>query len=92
LRPTRRDHSWIPYHRPAQQDEGPHCRNRRWNLRLVFWTVLWQIARAGASGREAIDQARNLCQVQNQTLPPDKTSPYCRARGQLPLERLDDVE
>ena len=38
---------WIPHYRLAQQDEGPHSRNRRWNLRLVFWTFLWQIAQAG---------------------------------------------
>jgi hypothetical protein len=83
--------AWIPYHRLAQQDEGPHSRDRRWNLRLVFWTFRWQIAQAGASCREAIDQARNLCQVQHRPQPPDKTSPYCQARGQLPLERLDDI-
>jgi len=68
--------SWIPHHRLAQQDEGPHSRDRLWNLRLVFWTFLWQIAQAGASCREAIDQARNLCQVQKRPQPPDKTSPY----------------
>jgi hypothetical protein len=83
--------SWIPHHRLAQQDEGPHSRDRLWNLRLVFWTFLWQIAQAGASCREAIDQARNLCQVQKRPQPPDKTSPYCQARGQLPLERLDEI-
>lgn len=82
---------WIPHYRLAQQDEGPHSRNRRWNLRLVFWTFLWQIAQAGASCREAIDQARNLCQNQKQPLPPDTNSPYCQARGQLPLERLDEI-
>lgn len=82
---------WIPHYRLAQQEEGPHSRSRRWNLRLVFWTFLWQIAQAGAACREAIDQARNLCQLHKQPLPPDQTSPYCQARGQLPLERLDDI-
>lgn len=82
---------WILPYRLAQQDEGPHSRDRCWNLRLVFWTFLWQIAQAGASCREAIDQARNLCHLQKRPLPPDKTSPYCQARGQLPLERLDDI-
>jgi len=81
----------IPHYRLAQQDQGPHSRNRRWNLRLVFWTFLWQIAQAGASCREAIVQARNLCLIQNRPQPPDTTSPYCQARGQLPLERLDDI-
>lgn len=83
--------AWIPPYRLAQQDEGPHSRNRLWNLRLVFWTFLWQIAQAGASCREAIDQARNLCLLQKRPPPPDTTSPYCQARGQLPLDRLDDI-
>ena len=42
---------WIPHWRLAQQDEGPHSRDRLWNLRLVFWTFLWQVAQAGASCR-----------------------------------------
>lgn len=83
--------SWIPRHRLAQQEEGAHSRQRRWDLRLVFWTFLWQIAQAGTSCREAIHQARLLCQLQNRPLPPEPTSPYCQARAQLPLERLDDI-
>ena len=82
---------WIPRYRLAQQDEGPHSRDRCWNLRLVFWTFLWQIAQAGASCREAIDQARNLCQLQKRSQPPEPTSPYCQARARLPLERLDEI-
>src|SRR5580765_9072676 len=45
---------WIVRWRLAQQDEGPHSRNRRWNLRLVFWTFLWQVAQAGTPCREAM--------------------------------------
>ena len=82
---------WIPHYRLAQQDQGPHSRDRCWNLRLVFWTFLWQIAQAGASCREAILQARHLCQLHQRPLPPKKTSPYCQARGQLPLERLEEI-
>src|SRR5690606_10584773 len=52
---------WILPWRLAQQDEGPHSRNRLWNLRLVFWTFLWQVAQTGSSCREAIRQARALC-------------------------------
>jgi hypothetical protein len=83
--------AWIPRHLLAQQDEGPHSRNRSWNLRLVFWTFLWQVAHAGVACREAILQARKLCEVQQRPPPPEKTSPYCQARAQLPLERLDDI-
>jgi hypothetical protein len=82
---------WVAHHLLAQQDEGAHSRNRCWNLRLVFWSFLWQIAQAGASCREAIRQAQSLCQRSGQAVPPDETSPYCQARGQLPLEPLEQV-
>jgi len=82
---------WIPHWRLAQADEGPHSRDRRWNLRLVFWTFLWQVAQVGASCREAIRQAQALCQNAHQPLPPDEDSPYCQARGSLPVERLQQI-
>ena len=82
---------WIPHWQLAQQDEGEHSRNRRWNLRLVFWTFLWQIAQAGASCREAIRQAQAHCQNAGRPVPPETDSPYCQARGTLPLERLQAI-
>jgi hypothetical protein len=82
---------WIPHWRLAQQEEGPHSRDRRWNLRLVFWTFAWQIAQAGASCREAIRQAQARCKNAGRPLPPDEDSPYCQARGSLPLERLQNI-
>lgn len=82
---------WIPHWRLAQQDEGPHSRERRWNLRLVFWTFLWQVAQVGASCREAIRQAQAHCQSVGHQAPPAQDSPYCQARGALPLERLEDI-
>jgi Transposase DDE domain len=82
---------WIAPWLLAQQDEGPHSRNRRWNLRLVFWTFLWQVAQAGASCREAIRQAQALCLTHGQIPPSDDNCPYCLARGNLPLERLDQI-
>jgi hypothetical protein len=82
---------WIAPWRLAQQDEGNHSRNRRWNLRLVFWTFLWQVAQAGASCREAIRQAQALCKNAGRPVPPDADSPYCQARGSLPLERLQGI-
>jgi hypothetical protein len=82
---------WIAHWRLAQQDEGAHSRDRRWNLRLVFWTFLWQIAQAGASCREAIRQAQAHCKNAGRPSPPDKQSPYCQARGSLPLERLQEI-
>lgn len=83
--------SWLPPGCLAQADEGPHSRRRQWPLRLVFWTFCWQIAQAGASCREAIRQAQALCLAQGQPVPPDEASPYCQARGALPLERLEEI-
>jgi hypothetical protein len=82
---------WIPAWRLSQQDEGPHSRDRCWNLRLTFWTFLWQIAQAGASCREAIRQAQARCRNTGQRPPPDENSPYCQARAALPLERLEEI-
>jgi hypothetical protein len=82
---------WIAHWRLARQEEGPHSRDRLWSLRLVFWTFLWQVAQAGAPCREAIRQAQALCQSNGQRPPPDTTSPYCQARGVLPLERLQEI-
>jgi Transposase DDE domain len=82
---------WIPHWRLAQEDEGPHSRDRRWNLRLVFWTFLWQVAQAGASCREAIRQAQALCKNAGRPCPPGTDSPYCQARGGLPVERLQEL-
>lgn len=82
---------WIAYWHLAQQDEGDHSRNRLWNLRLVFWTFLWQVAQAGASCREAIRQAQARCQTSGRACPPSTTSPYCQARAVLPVERLQQI-
>jgi len=82
---------WIAPWRLAQQDEGEHSRDRRWNLRLVFWTFLWQVAQAGTSCREAIRQAQALCRLTGHRVPPDENSPYCQARGALPRERLQEI-
>ncbi len=82
---------WIAPWRLAQQDEGAHSRDRCWNLRLVFWTFLWQVAQAGASCREAVRQAQALCQSRTRRPPADATSPYCQARAVLPLERLEEI-
>lgn len=82
---------WIPPWRLAQQDEGEHSRDRRWNLRLTFWTFLWQVGQAGASCREAIRQAQACCTAGGRRRPPDQNSPYCQARGALPVERLQQI-
>jgi hypothetical protein len=82
---------WIQRFRLAQQDEGPHSRDRRWNLRLLFWTFLWQVAQAGASCREAIRQAQSLCRLNQRAVPPDESSPYCQARSGLPTDRLEEI-
>jgi hypothetical protein len=83
--------NWIPRWHLAQQDEGAHSRDRCWNLRLVFWTFLWQIAQAGASCREAIRQAQAFCLASGNLPPPGTTSPYCQARAGVPLDRLQDM-
>src|SRR2546426_11787823 len=82
---------WIAHWRLAQQDQGDHSRDRLWNLRLVFWTFLWQVGQAGASCREAIRQAQAFCLANGRPAPPKTSSPYCQSRALLPLERLDQI-
>jgi hypothetical protein len=84
-------HGWLLPWRLAQQDQGKHSRNRRWNLRLTFWAFLWQVAQAGASCREAIRQAQARCRAIGHRPPPDEDSPYCQARSGLPLERMQEI-
>src|SRR2546426_738073 len=83
--------AWIVPWRLAQQDQGEHSRSRLWNLRLTFWTFLWQVAQAGTACREAIRQAQALAGLQGRCPPPDENSPYCQARAALPLERLQEI-
>jgi hypothetical protein len=83
---------WIPHHRLAQQEEKAHSRDRCWNLRLVFWTFLWQVAQAGSSCREAIRQAQSICRLAGRTVPPDENSPYCQSRSHIPLEVLGQIQ
>lgn len=83
--------AFLPRWLLAQQDEEAHSRDRRWNLRLTFWTFLWQVAQAGASCREAIRQAKALCLISGRPPPADETSSYCQARGALPTERLERI-
>lgn len=82
---------WIPRHRLAQQEDKAHSRDRCWNLRLVFWTFLWQVAQAGSSCREAIRQAQSVCRLAARTIPPDQSSPYCQSRGNIPLEVVQQI-
>ena len=82
---------WLPRGCLAPAEEGAHSRQRQWPLRLVFWTFCWQIAQAGTSCREAIRQAQAWCLTHGQTVPADQNSPYCQARGALPLERRDEI-
>ena len=82
---------WIPRHRLAQQEEKAHSRDRCWNLRLVFWTFLWQVAQVGSSCREAIRQAQGICRLNGRTIPPNETSPYCQSRGNIPVEVLRQI-
>ncbi len=83
--------AFIPSWHLAQQDEHEHSRDRCWNLRLIFWTFLWQVGQAGASCREAIRQAQAVCLASGRRVPPDTTSPYCQARSAIPSDRLQQI-
>jgi len=83
--------AWLPEFLLAPEEEGPHSRTRHWPLRLTFWTFLWQVAQAGASCREAVYQAIQLCGVQGRKAPRLDDGPYCQARAKLPMDRLEQI-
>lgn len=82
---------WIGPFPLAQREEKDFSRQRFWSLRLVFWTFLWQVTQPGSSCREAIRKAQSLCHCRGLKAPPDENSPYCTARGKLPMEQLDEI-
>ena len=75
----------------AQREHEAFSRDRGWNLRLVFWTFLWQVAQPGSACREAIRQAQSACRLLGRKVPPDQNSPYCTARARLPMEALEEI-
>ena len=84
--------AWFPHWRLAQQDEGPHSRERRWNRRFGLLDVLM----AGGSSlappaARRSDRPRLAVKNADHPLPPNEDSPYCQARGSLPLERLQEI-
>lgn len=82
---------WIAPGLLAPTDGGPHSRRRRWPLRLVFWSYLWQIAHPGASCRHAVRQAQALCLQSDAPVPSDDTGAYTGARSAIPAGRLQRI-
>jgi hypothetical protein len=83
--------AWIARYLLAQREHKAFSRDRGWNLRLVFWTFLWQVAQPGSACREAIRQAQSACRLLGRKVPPDQNSPYCTARARLPMEALEEI-
>jgi hypothetical protein len=67
---------------------GPGSRQRRWPIRLTFWTFLAQVFASGSSCRDAVRHAQAQAHLQGQPAPKDDTGAYCEARRRLPLKRL----
>jgi len=82
---------WVGPYLLAQREDNAFSRDRGWNLHLVFWTFLWQVAQAGSACREAIRQAQSACRLLDRKAPPDENSPYCTARAKLPMETLEEI-
>jgi len=82
---------WVGPYLLAQREDKAFSRDRGWNLHLVFWTFLWQVAQAGSACREAIRQAQSACRLLGRKAPPDENSPYCTARAKLPMETLEEI-
>jgi len=82
---------WLPDPLLRPTRAGPGSRQRRWPLRLTFWTFLAQVLSPGSSCRAAVRQAQAHARLENRPVPADEDSAYCQARARLPLEFLHEA-
>ena len=80
---------YLPHYLFCPTEAGPCSRQRRWPLRLTFWTFLAQVLSPGSACRAAVRQAQAHARLENRPVPPDEDSAYCQARRRLPLEFLE---
>jgi hypothetical protein len=79
---------FLPHHTLCPTEEGPCSRQRRWSLRLTFWTFLAQVLSPGSTCRAAVRQAQAQARLEGRPVPADDDSAYCQARQRLPQEFL----
>lgn len=81
---------WIPSCLLAPTQALAFSRQRKWPLRLVFWTFLAQVLSPRSSCRAAVRQAQAQARLEGRPVPADDNDAYCKARARLPLEFLEE--
>lgn len=70
---------------------GNPGRKRLYSPERTFWLFLSQVLSADGSCRETVRKFIAWCALLGHTSPSPRTGAYCRARGRLPLEAIQDL-
>jgi hypothetical protein len=86
---SQRLESLLPAHLFSATDEGAHCRERIFSLRITLECFIWQLLKPRTSCREVTRQVQALAQLHGLGQVDENSSAYCQARSLLPVERVE---
>lgn len=69
----------------------PTGRQRRYGHLPVFWAWLAQILESNASCQKAVSLIQSWCRASRLPIPSSDTSSYCKARGRLEIDFLQQI-
>jgi hypothetical protein len=81
----------IPVHLLSQADDGPHSRDRCFNLRLTLECFVWQMLKPRTACREVVRQVQGLLRLHGRAPIDEGDAAYVQARQGLPRERMEAV-
>ena len=79
---------FLPPDLLAQTEEGPHSRDRIYNLRRTFFGFLYQVLNPACPCREVVRPIQALFALHGGTRVDEATGAYCQARARLPWDIL----
>jgi hypothetical protein len=82
---------WFPAHWLSPADQGLNSRERRYSLRVTFWTFLWQVFNPGSPCYDAVCKVIAWLAALGRPNVSTDTSPYCQARARLPQATLKNI-
>jgi hypothetical protein len=82
---------FLPAQVLAAADEGPHSRDRVFNLRLTCECFLWQVLKPHTACREVVRQVQALLCLHGRPPVDEGDSAYIQARQRLPKQRLEQA-
>ncbi len=82
---------FLPAKVLAAPDQGPHSRDRVFNLRLTCECFLWQLLKPQTACREVVRQVQALLCLHGRPPVDEGDSAYIQARQRLPKQRLESA-